>query len=78
MQLQFLPGLQRCWPSLGGVGGSLKAGRRLGLCWDTPVLSVHLSMCLPSTLATVRGTLQFPSCGTGRGIGSASWEFCSS
>lgn len=26
MKLQFLPGSQRLWPSLGGVGGSLKAG----------------------------------------------------
>lgn len=44
VQLQFLPGLQRCRPSLGGVGGSLKAGRKLSVlglaCFECP--SVHV------------------------------------
>lgn len=44
VQLRFLPGLQRCQPSLGGIGGSLKAGRKLSVlglaCLEC--LSVHV------------------------------------
>ena len=67
--------LSSCSSSLGGVGGSLRQGASC-LCWDSPALSVRLSMCPLSKVAAVRGTTQCPSCRTERGIGSPSRDFC--